>query len=208
MNIQGCFPLGLTGLILQSHKSLLQHHNSKASILWCSAFFMVPLSHLYITIGKTIALTIWTFVSKVISLLFNVLSSFVIPFLQRRKHLLISWLQSLSAVILDLKKVKSVTISTFPSSICHDVMGLDAMISVFECWVLGHLFHSPLSPSSRGSLDPLCFLPLGWCHPHIWGNMREYITFKLLMIDDKFSLYLFKLLLSSWANSRPCVIFN
>ena len=91
MNIQGCFPLGLTGLILQSHKSLLQHHISKALILWCSAFFMVLLSRLYITIGKAIALTIWTFASKVMSLLFNVLSRFVIPFLPRSKHLLISW---------------------------------------------------------------------------------------------------------------------
>ena len=94
-------------------ESLLQHHNSKASVLWDSAFFMVQLSHLYMTTGKTIALTIWTFVGKVRSLL-NLLSRFVIAFLPRSKHLLISWLQSLSAVILEPKKKKSVTASTFP----------------------------------------------------------------------------------------------
>ena len=96
MNIQGWFPLGLTGLIsLLSKglsKNLLQHHSSKASILWCSAFSMVQLSHPYMTTGKTIALTIWTFVDKVMSLLFNTLSRFVIAFLPRSKHLLISWL--------------------------------------------------------------------------------------------------------------------
>ena len=80
-------------------KSLLQHHSSKASILWCSAFFIVQLSHSYMTTGKTIALTIWTFASKVISLLYNTLSWFAIAFLPRSKHLLISWLQSPSAVI-------------------------------------------------------------------------------------------------------------
>ena len=103
-------------------KSLLQHHSSKASILWCSAFFMVQLSHPYMTTGKTIALTICTFVSKVISLLFNMLFRFVIAFLSRSKRLLISWLQSPSAVIWEPKKIKSVTISTFSPSICHEVM--------------------------------------------------------------------------------------
>ena len=83
------------------HKSLLQHHNSKASFLQCSAFFMVQFSHLYMTSGKTIALTRWTFLSKVMSLLSNVLSKFVIAFLPRSKHLLISWLQSPSAVVLE-----------------------------------------------------------------------------------------------------------
>ena len=91
--------------------SLLQHHSSKASILQCSAFFIVQISHLYMTTGKTIALTIWTFVSKVMSLLFNMLSRLVIAFLPRSKCLLISWLQSLSAVILEPKKIKSVTVS-------------------------------------------------------------------------------------------------
>ena len=100
-------------------KRLLQHHNSKASILRCSAFFMVQLSHQYMTTGKTTALTIWTFVGKVRSLLLNTLSRFVIAFLPRSKSLLISGLQSPSAVILEPKKRKSVTASTFPPSICY-----------------------------------------------------------------------------------------
>ena len=95
-------------------KSLLQHHSSKASILWCSAFFMVQLSHLYMTTGKTIAFTIWTFVGKVMSLLFNELSRFVIAFLPRSKCLLISWVQSPSVVILEPKKMKPVTVSIVP----------------------------------------------------------------------------------------------
>ena len=137
MSIQSWFPLGLTGLIsLQSKRllSLLQPHNSKALILWHSSFFMIQLSHLYVTTGKTISLTIQIFVGKVMSLLFNVLSRFVIAFLPRNKYLLISWLQSLSRVILEPKKMKSVTVSTFPSSIYHEVMGMDAMILVF--WML------------------------------------------------------------------------
>ena len=94
-------------------KSLFQHHSSKASILWHSAFFMVQLSHPYMTAGKTIALTRWTFVSKVMSLLFNMLSRFVIAFLPKSKHLLISRLQSPSAVILEPRKKKFVTVSNF-----------------------------------------------------------------------------------------------
>ena len=109
-------------------KSLLQHHSSKASILRCSVFFMVQLSHQYITTGKTIALTRWIFVGKVISLLFNMLSRLVIAFLPRSKRLLISWLQSPSAVILESQEIKSVTVSTVSASICHEVMGLDAII--------------------------------------------------------------------------------
>ena len=112
-------------------KSLLQHHNSKSLIIQHSAFFLVQLSHLYMTIGKTIALTIWTFVGKVMSLLFNVLSRFVIAFLQRSKYLLISWLQSPSAVILEPKKIKTLAISVVSPSICHEVMGPDALIFVF-----------------------------------------------------------------------------
>ena len=112
-------------------KSLLQHHSSKASILWRSAFFIVQLSHPYITTGKTIALTIWTFAGKVMSLLFNMLSRLVIVFLPRSKCLLISWMQSPSAVILEPKKIKSDTVSTVSPSICHEVMGLGAMIFVF-----------------------------------------------------------------------------
>ena len=112
-------------------KSLLQHHSSKASILHCSAFFIVQLSHPYMTTGKTIALTRWTFVGKVMSLLFNMLSRFVITFLPRSKHLLISWLQSPYTVIMEPPKIKSSTDSTVSPSICHEVMGLDAMILVF-----------------------------------------------------------------------------
>ena len=112
-------------------KSLLQHHSSKASILQHSAFFIVQLSHPYMTTGKTIALTRETFVSKVMSLLLNMLSSFVIAFLSRSKHLLILWLQSPPAVILEPKKIKSATVSTVSPSICHEEMGLDAMILVF-----------------------------------------------------------------------------
>ena len=104
-------------------KSVLQHYSSKASILQCSGFFMVQLSHLYITTGKTKALTIQIFVGKVMSLLFNMLSRFAIAFLPKSKCLLISWLQSLSAVILKSKKIKAVTVSTVSPSICHKVMG-------------------------------------------------------------------------------------
>ena len=106
-------------------KSLLQHHSSKASILLCSAFFIVLLSHPYVTTGKTIALTRWTFVGKVMSLLFNMLSRLVITFLPRSKCLLISWLQSPSGVILKPPKIKSVTVSIVSPSICHEVMGPD-----------------------------------------------------------------------------------
>ena len=108
--------------------SLLQHHSLKAAILRHSTFFMAQLSHPYMTTGKTIALTIWTFIGKVMSLLLNMLSRLVITFLPRSKRLLISWLQSPSAVILELKKIKSTTVSL---SICHQVMGPDAMILVF-----------------------------------------------------------------------------
>ena len=111
-------------------KSLFQHHSSKASILWCSAFFIVQLSHPYMTTGKTIALTRWTFVGKVMSLLLNMLSRLVIAFLPRSK-LLISWLHLSSAVILEPKKIKSVTVSIIYPSICYEVKGSDAMILVF-----------------------------------------------------------------------------
>ena len=111
--------------------SLLQHHSSEASILRCSAFFIVQLSHPYMTTGKTIALTRQTFVGKVMSLLFNMLSRLVIGFHPRSKRLLISWLQSPSAVILKPPKIKSFTVSTVSPSMCHEVMGLDAMILVF-----------------------------------------------------------------------------
>ena len=112
-------------------KSLLQHHSSKASILWCSAFFTVQLSHPYMTTGKTTALTRWTFVGKVMSQLFNMLSRLVIAFLPRSKSLSISWLKSPSAVILEPPKIKSVTVSIVSPSICHEMMGPDGMILVF-----------------------------------------------------------------------------
>ena len=112
-------------------KSLLQHHSSKASIFHHSAFFTVQLSHPYMTTGKTIALTRRTFVNKVMSLLLNMLPRLVITFLPRCKHLLISWLQSTNAVILEPQKIKSDTVSTVSPSISHEVMGPDVMILVF-----------------------------------------------------------------------------
>ena len=112
-------------------KSLLQHHSSKASILQCSTFLIVQLSHPHITTGKTIALTRQTFVGKVMSLLFNMLSNLVITFLPRSKCFSISWLQSPFAVILEPNKVKSVTVYILSPSLSHKVMGPDAMILVF-----------------------------------------------------------------------------
>ena len=117
-------PLAIQGTL----KSLLQHHSSKASIVLPSAFLIVQLSHPYMATGKNIALTRRTFVGKVMSLLFNILSRLVITFLLRSKHLLISWLQSPSVVILEPKKIKSDTVSTVSPSISHEVMGPDAMI--------------------------------------------------------------------------------
>jgi len=112
-------------------KSLLQHHSSKASILQCSAFFIVQLSHPYMTTGKALALTGWISVDKVIFLLFNMLSSLVITYLPRSKCLIILWLQSPSAVILEPRKIKPDTVSTVSPSICHEVMVPDAMMLVF-----------------------------------------------------------------------------
>ena len=125
------FALGLAGLFLQSKGCSRVSPNTTVQqhpILWCSAFFMVQLSHPYMTTGKIIALTRWTFVGKVMSLLFNMLSRLVIDFLPRNKHLLISWPQSPSAVILEPKQIKPVTVSIVSSSICHEMMGPDAMI--------------------------------------------------------------------------------
>ena len=123
------FDLAVQGTL----KCLLQH-NSKASVLWCSAFLMVQLSRPYMTTGKNINLTRWTFVGKVMSLLFNMLSRFVIAFLPRSKHLLISRLQSVFTVILEPKKIQPFTVSTFSPSICHEMVGPDATILVF--WML------------------------------------------------------------------------
>ena len=115
-------------------KSLLQHHSSKASIFRSSAFFIVQLSHPYLTTGETIALTRRTFLDKVMSLLFNMLSSFIIAFLPRSKRLLLPWLQSPSAVILEPRKIKPLTVSIVSPFICHEVMGPNAVIIVF--WML------------------------------------------------------------------------
>ena len=150
INIQDWFSLGWFDLLAVQGtlETLLQHHDSKASILRWSAFFMVQLSHPYMTMGKTVALTRWTFDGKVMSLLFNELSRFAIAFLPRRPSVLFSWLWSPSALILESRKIKPVTLSIDTPSICHEVMGPDAMILAFECWVLGQLW---------------------WCHLHIWG---------------------------------------
>ena len=137
MNTQDWSPLEWTGWNFLQSKELsrvLQHHSSKASILQRSAFFTVQLSDPYMTTGKTIALTRWTFVGQVMSLLLNMLSRLVISFLPRSKRLLISWLQAPSVVILEPRKIKSDTVSTVSPSISHEVMGLDAMILVF--WML------------------------------------------------------------------------
>ena len=134
LSIQGWFPLKLTGLISllsKTFRSLLWHYSLKASILWRSSLFKVQRSQPYVTTGKTMALIIQTFVNRVMSLLFNTLSRFVKAFQSRSNSLLIPWLQSPSAVILEPKKRKSVTTSTFIPSACHEVMRLDATILVF-----------------------------------------------------------------------------
>ena len=120
MNIQEMDWLDLLA-VQGSFKSLLQHQSSKASILWCSAFFIVQLSHPYMTTGQTIALTRWNFVGKVMSMLFNMISRLVMAFLPRSNCLLISWLQSLSTVCLEPEKRKFVRASTFSPSVCHEV---------------------------------------------------------------------------------------
>jgi len=137
-------------------KSLLQHHSSKASILWHSAFFIVQLSHPYMTTGKTTVLTRWTFASKVMCLLFNILSRLVIVFLTWSKRFLISWLQSPSVVISEPPQIKSVTISIVSQSISYEVMGPDAMILVF--W--------PLNFKPAFSLSPFIFIKRLLVHPH------------------------------------------
>ena len=147
-------------------KNLLQDHNLKASVLWCSAFFMVQLLHPYMTTGKTIVLTIWTFVGKVMSLLFNTLPRFVITFLPRSKHLLISWLQSLSTVILDPKKIKSVTVCTFLPSICHEVV-----MPRLPGWLSGKEFTCDAEDAgdATGLIPGLGRSPGGW-----HGNPLQY----------------------------------
>ena len=137
MNIQGWFPLGLTGVISLLFKGLSRVFSSTTfgKYQFChSIFFLVQLSHLYMTTGKSIAFTTWTFVSRVMALLLKTLSRLVIAFLPRSKHLLLLWLQLTSTVILELRKIKFVTVSIVSTSICHEVMRLDSMIFVF--WML------------------------------------------------------------------------
>ena len=145
-------------------KSLLQHHSSRASILWRSAFFTVQLSHPYMTTGKTIALTRRTFVGKVMSLLLNMLSRLVITFLPWSKCLLISWLQSTSAVILEPPKIKSDTVSP---SISHEVMGPDAMIFVFGMLRFKPTFSLSSFTFIKGLFSSSSLSAYGWCHLHI-----------------------------------------
>ena len=157
-------------------KSLLQHHSSKASILQRSAFFIVQLSHPYMTTRKTICwfLTRQTFVGKVMSLLFNMLSRLVITFLPRSKHLLISWLQSPSTVILEPPKIKSATVSTVSPSICHQVMGPDAMILVF--WMLS--FKPTFSLSSFTFINRLFTLTMQFSNHTPWYLPRGIEVFR------------------------------
>ena len=164
MNTQDWSPLGWTGWISLQSKGLTRVFSN--TTIQKHQFFSTQLSsqsnshiHTWLTTGQTIALTRQTFVDKVMSLLFNMLSRLVITFLPRSKSLLMSKLQSPSAVILEPRKIKSATVSTVSPSICHEVMGPDAMIFVFWMLRLSQLFHSPLSLSSRGFLVPLHFLP-------------------------------------------------
>ena len=161
-------------------KSLLQHHSPKASVLQCSTFFTVQLSHPYMTTGKTIATIRRIFVGKVMSLLFNILSSLVIIFLPRSRHLLISWLQSPSAVILEPQKIKSDTVSTVYLSISHKVMGLDAMIFVF--WMLS--FKSTF-PTLHYHFHQEAFLFLfTFCHKGAVISISEVIDISLGNLDS------------------------
>ena len=167
MNIQGWFPLGLTGLNFLLSRALsrvfsnaaVQKHQvfSARPSLWSS-------SHIH-DYWKNMVLIMQIIVGKVIALLFNTLSRFAIAFLPRSKCLLVLWLQTPSTVILEPKKIKSVTVSIFSP----EVLGPDAMILVF--WMLSFkpAFHPPVSPSPRGTSVAFCFLPLGWYHLHIWG---------------------------------------
>ena len=170
MKIQGLFPLGFTGLISLLSKGLSTFFSS--TTVWKHQFFITQPS-----LSSNSHIRTWLLendfdytnifdYAKLMSLLFNMLSRFVIAFVPKGKHLLISWLQSPTAVILEPKKMKSITISMVSASICHEVMRPDAMILIF--WMLSFkpTFHSPLSLSSSGS-SVLHFLPLGWCHLHI-----------------------------------------
>ena len=172
MNIHDWFPLGLTGLISLQSKGLSRAFSN--TTLQKHQFFgahlsLVQLSHPYMTTGKTIALTRWTFVGKVMSLLCNMLSTFVIAFLPRSKRLLISWLQSPSAVMSEPKNSSLSLFPLFPHLFAMKWWDWLPWSLFFKSWVLSQPFHCPLSPSSTGYLVPLCFLPLEWYHLHIWG---------------------------------------
>ena len=180
MNIQGSFPSGWTGLTFLLSKgllkSLIQHHNLKASILYCPAIFMDQLSHPYMTTGKTTDIT-----RKVMSLLFNMLSRFLTVFLPRSKCLLILWPQSPSTVILEPEKIKSTTVFTFSPSICHEVMGPDAMILAF--WMLScksFSFSSFTLIKRLFSASSLSAIKV-W-HLHIWGcDFSRQFWFQLVI---------------------------
>ena len=207
-------------------KSLLQHHSSKPSILPCSAFFTVQLSHPHMTTGKNIALTRWTFVDKVMSLVFNMLSRLVITFLPRSKHLLISCLQTPAALILEPPKIKSATVFTVSPSICHKVMGLDAMILVF--WMLSfkptfslssftfirRLFSSSslsaIRAVSTAYLRLLIFLPailIPACASSSPAFCMRYSAYKLNKQGDNIQLW--HTLFPIWNQSVvPCPVLN
>ena len=169
MNIQDWFLLGLTGLISYPRDSEESFSAPQFKIMHSLMLCLLygPALRSVHDYWKDPAMTIQTFVSKVMPLLFNTLSKFVIAFLPRSNHLLVLWLQAPSAVILDPKKRKSVIVSNFSPSICHEVMGPDVIILVFFNWVLSQFFHSPSSLSSRHSLVSLCFLPLEWYCLHV-----------------------------------------
>ena len=197
-------------------KSLHQHHSSKASVLQCSAFFMVQILYLYMTTGKTIALTTWTFAGKVISLHFNTLSRFVIVFLSRRKCLLISWLHTPYAVILDPNKINSVTVSIVSPSICHKVMGLDATIFVFgmlsfkPAFSLFHLHQKRLfsSPSlsaikmvSFAHLRLLMFLPTVLIPAGASSSPGFHMMYSAYKLNKRVKIYSLEVLLSQFGTS-------
>ena len=185
MNIQDWFPLGWTGGSPCSPRDSQESSPQFKSINSWALSFIVQLSHPYMTTGKTIALTTWTFVGKVMSLLFNMLSRLVITFLPRSKHLLISWLQSPSAVILEPPKIKSLTFSIISPSICHEVMGLDAMILVF--WMLSFKPTFSLSSSTflkrffisslLSAMRVMSYVVVG-----IWSYLRLLIFFLAILI--------------------------
>ena len=183
--------------VQETLKSLLQHHSSKASILWHSAFFIVQLLHPYMTTGKIIALTRWTFVGKVMSLLFNMLSRLVIAFLPRSKHLLISWLQSPSAVILEpffetFFFIKPLTVSTVSPSICHEVMGPDATILV--SWML--------SFKPTFSLSSFTFIKRLFCCSSLSAVRVVSSTYLRLLI------FLPAILIPAYASSSPVFLMR